>query len=192
MATEFIKTEELKQEVDEKNFNSLQFMDYNFSDNADSISFSSLGIIYKNSIPPEYLVRKLMEDEISIPFLAQMGGYANMNGNAPFSNNQSLKEIIPLKSLTKYSLEEPNYSNYFNKKPKHVNFGIILEANIKENKIYYQKITNEEFFNIVNGIIENKESYLKEKEEKAKINKLKKDLKGLSKEEMKKLLIELM
>ena len=99
MATEFIKKEELKQEVYEKNFNGLQFMNYNFSDNADSISHSSLGIIYKNSIPQEYLVRKLMEDEISIPFLAQMGGYANMDGNAPFSNNQSLKEIIPLKSV---------------------------------------------------------------------------------------------
>ena len=78
-------------------------------------------------------------------------------------------------------------------------FGLVLSfavpnllANIKENKIYYQQITNEEFFNIVNRLIENKESYLKEKEEKAKINKLKKDLKGLSKEEMKKLLIELM
>ena len=37
MATEFIKKEELKQEVDEKNFNGLQFMNYNFSDNVVSV-----------------------------------------------------------------------------------------------------------------------------------------------------------
>lgn len=163
----------------------IQEVHFNFYEDYDATRYSKI-LFLKNDYIPNYILAKILNNELSVPLTRQTRGYSCDNlyhYNLDFEENYLISDIAKKHFKYKYLNKkddvkkqlENNYENFIQI--------IILDIDKNRNILKYSFLNKKDFLELFNNLIEKEIMDLKKKEKKEEENKIKNFLDNLNEEE---------